>query len=483
MTSRFLKSCLPLCVALSLWGCQDPAAQDEGAPPDAEDEVFVKDEASGKADAAGIEEMSWEGLCVLSFVNSASDDELLDVVHSFPGKNIIKARAGADGVLGSADDVGFATLEQLDEVRFVGRITFSQLSSHARSQRETYCLGLGQDMVLPGEQEAIQQIIARSEQEVLEHAARNDFARRDAHAKAHGCVKAFVDITPGALTPAERVGVFAKEATFPAWIRFSNGSPILQTDKERDVRGAALKLMGVPGEKILERHKTQLTHDFLFINGSTFFVRSPQDYVEFTSKTFDGDIISFFLNIKQGELRIRELFTVLDITGKTPRNPLRTRYWSTTPYMLGDDLAVKYSIKPCDGEEIEGRFDDDPGDLLRDSMQVHLSQTEGCFDFMIQRQLDPGEMPVEDSTLTWSEEDSPFIKVATVRVPMQEFGSPAQDEFCEDLSFNPWHALPEHRPLGNANRARRAVYDAISTLRHEFNQTPRAEPTSHDISN
>jgi hypothetical protein len=52
--------------------------------------------------------------------------------------------------------------------------------------------------------------------------------------------------------------------------------------------------------------------------------------------------------------------------------------------------------------------------------------------------------------------------------------------FAEDLSYNPWHSLPAHRPLGNQNRARRVIYQALSKLRHEMNARPHLEPTGDD---
>ena len=42
-------------------------------------------------------------------------------------------------------------------------------------------------------------------------------------------------------------------------------------------------------------------------------------------------------------------------------------------------------------------------------------------------------------------------------------------ELGENMSFNPWHALPDHEPLGAINQMRRTVYPAIVTLRHELN--------------
>src|SRR5262249_48761244 len=76
--------------------------------------------------------------------------------------------------------------------------------------------------------------------------------------------------------------------------------------------------------------------------------------------------------------------------------------------------------------------------------------------------------------------DSRFRNVATIIIPHQEFATPARDRFCETLSFTPWHALPQHRPLGAVNRMRRVAYEAISKLRHELNGTER-ELTAQDV--
>ena len=49
------------------------------------------------------------------------------------------------------------------------------------------------------------------------------------------------------------------------------------------------------------------------------------------------------------------------------------------------------------------------------------------------------------------------------------------------LTYNPWHAIAEHRPLGNQSRARRRMYLALSTLRHEMNAIPHYEPTGDEV--
>ncbi|MBK6579794.1 MAG: hypothetical protein IPG17_27140 [Sandaracinaceae bacterium] len=78
-------------------------------------------------------------------------------------------------------------------------------------------------------------------------------------------------------------------------------------------------------------------------------------------------------------------------------------------------------------------------------------------------------MSVEDSRTEWTEAAAPFVKVATITIPRQVFTTPAQEAFCEALSFTPWHSLPEHRPLGGVNRVRRVVYESVSEVRHELN--------------
>ncbi|MDQ9758332.1 hypothetical protein RFZ45_05205, partial [Acinetobacter baumannii] len=63
-----------------------------------------------------------------------------------------------------------------------------------------------------------------------------------------------------------------------------------------------------------------------------------------------------------------------------------------------------------------------------------------------------------------------------IHIPKQSFDTPEQNQFCENLSFTPWHALPEHKPLGAINRMRKIIYENISRVRHDINSAPRQEP-------
>jgi hypothetical protein len=70
--------------------------------------------------------------------------------------------------------------------------------------------------------------------------------------------------------------------------------------------------------------------------------------------------------------------------------------------------------------------------------------------------------------------------VAVLRIPRQTFDSPEQIEFARVLSYNPWHAMPEHRPLGNISRARKRMYWELAQLRMKMNNVSHYEPTGDE---
>lgn len=61
---------------------------------------------------------------------------------------------------------------------------------------------------------------------------------------------------------------------------------------------------------------------------------------------------------------------------------------------------------------------------------------------------------------------APPLRVARITMPPQSLEDGRRDAFCESLSYNPWHGLVAHQPMGHINRARRFVYDASRAGRH-----------------
>jgi hypothetical protein len=168
-----------------------------------------------------------------------------------------------------------------------------------------------------------------------------------------------------------------------------------------------------------------------------------------------------------------------DMISKHPDTPLGLHYWSTTPYRLGPH-AVKWSAFPTEASPHQASSPNS-GDKLRKVMSRQLQERVFSFDFAAQLQTDPESMPIEDPRREWDEQRSPWRKLATLKLPVQTPDTPERMEFCEHLSFNPWRCLPEHRPLGGVNRARKAIYEALAARRHELNEQAVSEPTIEDL--
>ncbi len=316
------------------------------------------------------------------------------------------------------------------------------------------------ETIPPGEAAATQAVAAAIAQRVR---AAGLPAHRDAHPKAHGCVTAEFEVLPD-VPEALRIGVFKAPRRYQAWVRFSNGNGTPQPDRIGDGRGMAVKLLGV-------EESPYGTQDFIMINAPRFFVRNAADYVDF--QTASPQWRFFLPGWNPLRFRLHELLAARAITAQTVTTPLATRYWSMVPFLFGT-VAAKYSARPAG---TPSRFVSTGGDdYLHDNLAAQLREAPACFDFMVQLQGDPAVMPVEDPTIGWSEAAAPFVPVARITIGEQSFDSDEQHAFCENLSFTPWHCVPEHRPLGGINRMRRVVYETVSGLRHELNGVVREEP-------
>jgi hypothetical protein len=203
---------------------------------------------------------------------------------------------------------------------------------------------------------------------------------------------------------------------------------------------------------------------------NNFFAAGPDDFFDLTvALTTNKLVFAWFL------LTHPSMTLVLAGSLKKVPNLFELQYFSAVPYQFGSK-AVKFSARPVFARQSE--MPDQPGDnYLRERMREQLAKEEVSFDFMIQFQKDPYAMPIENALVPWAEEVSPFLKVATIKILRQSFDSAKQLEDCDNLSFTPWHSLPEHRPLGSISRVRRLVYQEISRFRHQRNDVPREEPT------
>jgi len=296
--------------------------------------------------------------------------------------------------------------------------------------------------------------------------------KRDAHSKTLACLRAEFIVEPN--IPAElKTGIFAVPQTYPAWIRISSSSGKIQSDKVKDLRGFAIKIMGVKGERFLPQNEEKETQDFILISYPTMPLGTVELFHDAVYYSIEWSPLIF-----ASRLVLSGNFPIINELRKTQQNqssPLDIRYWSTTPYLYGSDRCVKYSIVPT--SQFISHMPEVLGDhYLTENMEKHLAAHEASFDFMIQVQKNPVRMPVEDAGVEWSETESPFIKVATIRIPPQVFRTAEREELAEDLSFSPAHSLIEHRPIGGINRARVEIYRSLSEFRHKQNSKQLMEP-------
>jgi hypothetical protein len=301
---------------------------------------------------------------------------------------------------------------------------------------------------------------------------------RGGNTKTHGIVRGEFIVHDN--LPAElRHGIYAQPHTYRSWVRFSGPGPYITPDID-DVgfMSISIKLMGVPGPKLMEEE--QFTQDMFGVSTPTFVTPDTESNAQLQVESLKNTQIYYFLNFHRSHVLD---FIMQGLWIKTQSSPFEAPYFSCVPYLLGEGQAMQYSVWPRAKRRtpIPRLPLRPPDDYLRDAMVATLAQEDVEFDIRLQRQTDPHLMPIENNAVLWPEKLSPRVAVATLRIPRQKFNSPAQLDFDKRLSYNPWHCIAEHRPLGNQSRARRRMYDTLSKLRHTMNNVPLYEPTGDEV--
>ncbi|MDB5983134.1 MAG: hypothetical protein JWQ69_4149 [Pseudomonas sp.] len=330
-----------------------------------------------------------------------------------------------------------------------------------------------QELIPPGESTLSQDIIQTAIRIVDQHRESTRYLR-DAHAKAHGCVKAEVQVLSD-LAPALRQGVFAEPGkTWQAMMRLSNGNAYPQLDSIKDARGMALKLLDVPGTQLLTDQKGRGEQDFVMFSHPNFFVSDVAEYQQNIGAQADGKtLLAFFPGWDPRRWQIRHLFIALGTLSPAPDSPTQVTYYSVSPYKFGKANA-KFRVTPdpqnCPTYNLPSQNQKLPN-FLRNALNQQLStdRVPACFVLQIQRQDADKYMPIEDTSIEWKERDAPFETVARVKIPPQDFDTPELNLACDNQSFNPWFGVADHRPIGGINRLRKAVYEAVSDYRHSRN--------------
>ena len=280
-------------------------------------------------------------------------------------------------------------------------------------------------------------------------------ARRALHAKAHAGLLGQI-VVPSDVPDWAKVGIFATPQTLPAYVRFSNGSGGRQSDGEGDVRGIAVKVVGVPGKKLIAPLADAITQDFLAIQTESAPLRTPEEFVGLVVALSGSKLLA--LPRLLGVFGLSTFSMLRTITAGI-RAPVRSMadltLFSALPIRWGD-YAVKYRFLPSHPETTSPAGPS--RDALREELEARIKSQPLRYAMQIQGYLDAARTPIEDHTRPW---DSPWVTVATLNIPAQDPGSERGQKlsaYVESLSFDPWHAPEAFRPLGAMMRARNAAY-------------------------
>lgn len=314
----------------------------------------------------------------------------------------------------------------------------------------------------------------------------------DVHVKTVGCAVGEFRVLPN--LPGELAqGLFHTDRTYPAVVRFSNSASQEQPDWLPDGRGLSIKVLGVDGVRLPGDEADGHTQDFVMINHPVFFARNVKDMLRLEQvlvDAHDNPLLTLQGALTGGNWNPlhwhwNEAITALRIAGHVPAHPASYTYFSMAPIRFGTHV-VKYRVQPVGDRpaswlELVTKLGTDANGLHL-MLEETLRSQQVLFEFQVQLRTSTETMPIEDATVEWPESESPYRTVALLLLPRQEIAALQRTNASQYLSFNVWHALADHRPLGGINRLRREVYRISSIWRHQSAGVERREPDSlHEL--
>jgi hypothetical protein len=314
-------------------------------------------------------------------------------------------------------------------------------------------------------------------------------AIRSVHAKTHGILQGYLDVDTDLPTDLAQ-GLFAKTGRYPVVVRFSTIPGDVLDDSVSTPRGLAIKIIGVEGER-LEGSEGDVTQDFLLVNGPTFGAPNPKKFLSVIrglARTTDKaqqlkKILSAVMRQLQKLIVVvtgRPNTTVETLGGQLETHILGETFYSQAPLRFGDFIA-KIAVAPKSPElralaQAPLNVNGVP-DGLREAVLNFFKENGGVWDVRAQLCTDLEQMPIENAAVVWSEEVSPYRRIAHITIEPQLAWSEHRSSAVDDgMSFSPWHGLAAHRPLGGIMRVRKAVYEEAKKFRAKGNGRVIQEP-------
>lgn len=311
-------------------------------------------------------------------------------------------------------------------------------------------------------------------------------AYRAVHAKGHALLRGILTV-PDGLPPHYAQGLFAQPGRYAVLLRWSSPPAGQLPDSISTPRAVALKVLDVPGAR-LDPSRPGRAQDFLLVNAPAFALPDPQSLLPATAllpastEGFDGAKKAFSAVMRTVEGAIEALggmsVKIKGVGGEPQRHPLGETYYSQTPFLYGPYMA-KFALAPVSDALLALR--DAPlgngDDAQREALGAFFAGQDGEWELRVQLCTGLDRMPVEDASKEWPEELSPYVAVARLAVaPQPSWDQAASPRLEDEIAFDPWNCLAEHRPLGAINRARREVMKVSREARSRINRCPIHEP-------
>lgn len=320
---------------------------------------------------------------------------------------------------------------------------------------------LGEERIQDQEEQHTEEIISIFRKSLLKEYAKDRMLRRF-HPKSHGLLRAQF-VVQNNIPEHLRQGLFTSPKTYNCWIRFSNAPPKPTEDTKGSAKGIAIKVLDT-GKPTLEKDQLGSTQDFILTTNSILLPPTVKKYFYSMRALFGGPI--HLLGHLFNPANWRTLIRVSKGKIKA-HNLLELYYFSGTAYSMGTGQAAKWALEP-QKKTTELHKDRWHKDHLRLNLQQDLMDEDQHFNFGVHLQKDANSEPIENSGIQWN---TPFIKLAEIKIDKQIFDTIEIREKGEKMSFSPWHCMEEHRPLGGNNRVRRRVYKEMAELRLRLSQS------------
>jgi hypothetical protein len=277
---------------------------------------------------------------------------------------------------------------------------------------------------------------------------------RTLHRKQLAAAQGTLEVLDG-LPEWAKYGLFALPHDYEVWVRLSNGGLDRAADKVPDIRGFALRVLGVRGDSALGNGPA-VSQDFTLINQEAFAFPGSQQFIDFVVAASHGNA-ALFKHIFQryGVLGApRQIGKLLKTAGRPFSGFATETLFSTLPMANGPyAVRVRMLPSPSNGKPESGARNDWSADFA-----ARLRKAPLHWDMQLQYFASEALTPIEDASVNWS---TPYTTVARLMLPKQDLDAPDAKAFAERVEasvIDPWQALAEHRPLGDVQRARKVVY-------------------------